>query len=216
MDDEDEGPRELEVPEFRRPEQHALMEKMGRHPWEKRPTESIRQFHGFALYRDLGYYRTHRKVADEIGRDIGTIHRWSSEHDWRERVELWEVERDRRRLEVEMTEQEAARRAEAIAGRAMLRKGLQRIQGDPEAGIAALDINDFNAADVAKFVAEGVRIQRLALGMPTDFAKGALHMSFQEVGSLVRELVTGLLPLIPPERHSQAFAIVRNVSRSSG
>lgn len=203
---------ELEV---RNPEAHAEQQRLGRQPWEKRPSESLRAFQAFALYRDLGYYRTHKKVSEELEQSIDTIRKWSVNFDWRERVELWEVERDKRRLEAEMNEQEAARRAEAIAGRAMLRKGLQRIQGDPEAGVDPLDINDFDAADVAKFVAEGVRIQRLALGMPTDFAKGALHMSFQEVGALVRELVSGLLPLIPPERHSQAFAVVRQISRSA-
>jgi hypothetical protein len=211
VSDDANGPYELEV---RKPELHAEQQRLGRHPWEKRPSETLKSFSAFAYYRDLGYYRTHRKVADELGCGIDTVKKWSQTHDWRERVDLWEVERDKRRLEAEMTEQESARRAEAIAGRAMLRRGLQRIQGDPEAGIEAIDVNDFDANDVTKFVAEGVRIQRLALGMPTDFAKGALHMSFQEVGSLVRELVSGLLPLIPAERHQQAFAIVRQISRS--
>lgn len=187
-----------------------------RQPWEKRPTETLKAFTAFALYRDLGYFRSAKKVADDVGIAPDVVRKWMQQHDWRERVELFEVERDRRRLEAEMNEQEAARRAEAIAGRAMMRKALQRLQGDEEANIDALDVNDLDASAVAKFISEGVRIQRLALGMPTDFSKGALHMSFQEVGSLVKELVSGLLPLIPPDRHQQAFLIVRTISRSGG
>jgi len=200
--------------EVRRPEIAAEQARIGRQPWEKRPNETLKAFAAFALYRDIGFNRTGKKVADELGIPLDTVRQWSAANDWRERVELYEVERDRRRMEAELSEQEAARRGEVIAGRAMMRKGLQRIQGDTEAGVDALDVNDFDAADVAKFIAEGVRIQRLGLGMPTDFAKGALHMSFVEVGALVKELVTGLLPLIPPERHQQAFAVVRSISRS--
>lgn len=186
----------------------------GRQPWEKRPNEGMRAFHAFSLYRDLGYYRTHRKVADALGMAEVSIASWSSQHDWVDRVELYEVERDRRRLEAEMSSQEQARQAEGVAARALLRKALQRLQGDEE--VFALDANELDASDVAKFVAEGIRIQRLALGMPTDFSKGALSMTFNEVQNLVRELVHGLLPLIPPEKHPQAIAIVRGVSATGG
>lgn len=185
----------------------------GRQPWEKRPSEGMRAFHAFSLYRDLGYYRTHRKVAEALGMAEQSIASWSSQHDWVERVELYEVERDRRRLEAEISAQEQARQAEGVASRALLRKALQRLQGDED--VFALDANELDAGDVAKFISEGIRIQRLALGMPTDFSKGALSMTFNEVQNLVRELVHGLLPLIPPEKHPQAIAIVRGVSASS-
>jgi hypothetical protein len=202
--------------EVRRPELAAEQARIGRQAWEKRPSETLKSYTAFALYRDLGFNRTGKKVADELGIPADTVRAWSATHDWVERVELYEVERDRRRMEAELSEQEAARRGEVIAGRAMMRKGLQRIQGDDEAHIDALDVNDFDAADVAKFIETGVRIQRMGLGMPTDFAKGALHMSFVEVGALVKELVTGLLPLIPPDRHQQAFSVVRSITRSGG
>lgn len=191
-------------------------QRLGRQPWEKRPSESLKAFTAFALYRDLGYYRTHQKVSDEIGVSMAVIKDWSRDHAWRDRIELYEVERDRRRLEAEMDEQQAARRTEAIAGRTMLRKGLQRLQGDTQNNVFHLDPNELDAADVSRFIAEGVRIQRLALGMPTDFSKGAFSMSLQEVGNLVRELVHGLMPLIPPERHQQAFTIVRTITQSQG
>ena len=183
-------------------------------PWEKRPSESLRAFHAFSLYRDLGYYRTHQKVADALGMTLSPVAKWAAANDWAERVELYEIERDRRRLEAEMTEQEQARRAEGVAARAMMRKALQRLQGE-EGEVIPLDPNEMDSSDVAKFITEGVRLQRLALGMPTDFSKGALSMSFNEVQNLVRELVHGLLPLIPPEKHPQAVAIVRGISATS-
>lgn len=186
-----------------------------RQPWEKRPSETLKAFHAFSLYRDLGFYRTHQKVADALDITVGHISKWAAEHDWGERVELYEVERDRRRLEAEMTAQEQARQAEGIAARALLRKALQRLQGE-EGEVIPLDANELDAGDVAKFITEGVRLQRLALGMPTDFSKGALSMTFQEVQNLVRELVHGLLPLIPAEKHPQAVAIVRGISATSG
>jgi len=33
---------------------------------------------------------------------------------------------------------------------------------------------------------------------------------------LVKELVSGLLPLIPPDKHQQAFVVVRQISRTGG
>lgn len=207
---------ELLDPQTARAERKQAIEaeqvRAGRQPWEKRPSESMRAFTAFALYRDLGYHRTHKKVAEELGVGVDAIHGWSSEHDWRERVELYEVERDKRLLEAEMTEQKAARQAEGIAARAMIRKGLQRVNGDEDAGVIPIDPNEMDSGDVVKFISEGVRLQRMSLGMPTDLSKSALTMSFQEVGQLVRELVQGLLPLIPPERHQQAFTVVRGVT----
>ena len=191
----------------------AAQERLGRHPWEKRPSETLKAYHAFSLYRDLGFYRTHRKVGEAMGLSTEHISQWASKHQWTDRIELYEVERDRRRLEAEMTAQDQARQAEGVTARAMLRKALQRLQGDDET--LALDANELDASDVAKFVSEGIRIQRLALGMPTDFSKGALSMTYKEVENLVRELVHGLLPLIPQEKHPQAIAIVRGISATS-
>ena len=46
----------------------SKMNREGRLPWERQPTETAKAFYAFTLYRDLGYKRSLAKVRQEYGK----------------------------------------------------------------------------------------------------------------------------------------------------
>lgn len=68
--------------------------------WEQRPNESAVAYQAFCTYRDMGYKRSLSKVARELSKSKPLMQRWSANHEWVERVEAWDREEDRVRLEV--------------------------------------------------------------------------------------------------------------------
>lgn len=55
-------------------------------PWQRRPTESIQAYDAFRVYMKV---RTLEKTCKELGKSWQLISRWSSQHDWVERVKLF-------------------------------------------------------------------------------------------------------------------------------
>ena len=59
--------------------------------WERQEGESARAYEAFCLYRDLGPERSLAKVGQELGKSVSLMERWSSEHDWVDRVKALEA-----------------------------------------------------------------------------------------------------------------------------
>jgi hypothetical protein len=59
--------------------------------WERQEPESARAYEAFCHYRDLGPSRSLAKVGQELGKSVGLMERWSSEHDWVARVRALEA-----------------------------------------------------------------------------------------------------------------------------
>ena len=64
-------------------------------PWDRQPEESDTQWNAFQIYRDMGYGRTMKKVADKLGVSPATIYAYSRKNDWAERIQQWDVYEDR-------------------------------------------------------------------------------------------------------------------------
>lgn len=63
-------------------------------PWDRRTNESAAAHGAFLIYRDLGPDRTFEKTCEELVRKPSyrrQLSRWSSEHDWPERVAAWDA-----------------------------------------------------------------------------------------------------------------------------
>lgn len=102
-----------------------------RMPWEREEGESDPAWQAFRIYRDLGLVRSTAKVRDEVKKNLRLIHRWSSAHHWRERVEAWDCEQDRVIRAENLLAIRTMQRRHATAGRFMMSRGLQRLQRIP-------------------------------------------------------------------------------------
>jgi len=59
--------------------------------WERQEGESARAYEAFCLYRDLGPERSLAKVGQALGKSVSLMERWSSEHEWVDRVKALEA-----------------------------------------------------------------------------------------------------------------------------
>jgi hypothetical protein len=166
-------------------------------PWERRATESRAAFEAFALYRDMGPGRSHRRVAETLGKTVGVIAFWSHRHAWVARCDLWDQELDR-------TRQAAARQAieEMAARHATLASSLLTKVGWR---LLAVEAADLTVDQALRALEVGVRIEREARGLR---AADAPSISVQQ------QLVTsGTGPTIAEfvRQHPEALAPVVEV-----
>lgn len=64
-------------------------------PWERHTGDSAKVWAAFVIYRDMGPGRSLRAVCSDMGKDISQMSRWSTRHNWKQRVEAFDREQDR-------------------------------------------------------------------------------------------------------------------------
>jgi hypothetical protein len=126
-------------------------------PWDRIPGESRQAWSAFCAYRDMGPTRSHVKVAQESGKDVTLMHRWSVRWSWVDRSDAWDVEQDRLRqstMAAELTEM--ARRQVQIA---------TWLQNAGLAALQALKAETLTPSEMVRLIEAGVRIEAQARGI---------------------------------------------------
>lgn len=181
-------------------------------PWERRAVgESAAAFAAFCRYRDLGP----RRSLDEVDRQLypppapgqrrtsasrrrrGQISDWSRAHDWVTRAAAWDAHLDceARLAHVEAVREMGVRHAQVA--RALQERAL--------AALESLSPADLAAHEILRFLVESARLERLALGEPTD-------RTSQEVSGgapVVVEVVERIVPVRGDDRPIQSPTSVR-------
>lgn len=67
--------------------------------WERQESDTRKSYEAFCVYRDMGGKRSFEKVYQEYAKSIPLLKRWSSEHNWQERVQAWDDYQDSLRQE---------------------------------------------------------------------------------------------------------------------
>ncbi len=137
--------------------------------WGKQPRETALSFAYFQKYRNMpAAERTLRRVAKELGRNETLIQDRAKRWRWAERVDLWDAHLE----EVAVKSQEDAVREMnerhatlAVEG---LTRVLQRITGDDEAGIQAIDVSRLTAQDCARLTEVLSKLERLSRGAESE------------------------------------------------
>lgn len=128
-------------------------------PWEQQ-NESSKAFEAFVTYRDLGSCRSTAKVAQKLGKTKTLIDRWSTKHNWVERVLAWDKEQDRFVRDNNLKEISKMRKEHAELASKTLSKALEALEN--------LLIEDIRPGDIAKLIEVGVKVERLSLGETTE------------------------------------------------
>lgn len=197
-----------------------------RQPWDRQEDESSKAFEAFVLYRDMGSQRSLMKVAQSLHETSprkGTVEsvkthlaQWSVRHKWVERIEAYEIAEDRRQRLAREEEIEAMRGRHTRAGEALTTIASLRLLGSrddvPGVGkINRINPNDLRPDDVARMLVEGIKVERLSRGLPTDLTKSLDTISLREMSEIVAELVDAALPRIPQEQHEGYLREVREI-----
>ncbi len=117
--------------------------------------ERKRHFHAFEIYRDLGYGRTYREVARQIGSSPQSVCRWARDFDWESRLADYNV----------IVKEKKAAGALMVTGDDPVTKKMVRMLEQAEALIDGVFVKDAtgklspkvtvkNADDLIKLIAE--------------------------------------------------------------
>jgi hypothetical protein len=148
-------------------------------PWDRRPRESDPAWQAFVAYRDSEIPRSIRRTAEQLAKSRQLVGRWSTEHDWQDRVAAWDLEQDRQRREAMAKENvEAGRRHAQIAAGALQAAAavnlewLDRLrkQGDLPQALKGMTFEDLSElmVKVNRTVPRLIVGERLARGMTTE------------------------------------------------
>jgi hypothetical protein len=181
-------------------------------PWDRRHGETAKQFQAFAIYRDLTpNIRSIEKTAEILGKSSRTLQPWSSANDWVERAQAYDVEMDRRARQAREDERAAFERRQVAAGAGLSTLGMRRILGDEREGIEPAKPEELDTMTAARLIEIGVRIERLARGMPTDLTKDLDKLTAEEASAIIREVVAAAAARIPEEEHEAFLLEVRAI-----
>lgn len=127
-----------------------------RQPWEMQPTDTPKSWEAFQVYRDMGKTRSLQKVADTLHKSKNLVGRWSTKHNWQERIEAWEFEQDRL-IRQELTKDIGSmRKRHANIAVAMLVKAANALQKIPD--------DEVKASDISRMVETASKLERLSRG----------------------------------------------------
>lgn len=124
--------------------------------WERQPEETPRAFEAFVVYRDLGANRSHRKTAQELGKNCTTISEWSAKYDWVKRAAAWDAEQDRIARNEMLAEMASTRKRQRKQAQRMQEKGMELLE--------SISIGDAKLSEVVSLLKAGMEQERIAIG----------------------------------------------------
>ena len=160
--------------------------------WERQPYETNDAYAAFLLFRDMGPFgRSIRAVARQIGRTPTVPRRWHQQYLWEERAGAWDDDQRRQLDERNKDMQDRAVKNHFAISQKLINQVLNVLNN--QAGQKIPDARILQQAAIA--LNQGIRHNRLALGLPTDitqndqYLKGLLEeaMATQEQLRLILE-----------------------------
>lgn len=179
--------------------------------WERQEGETARAFEAFGIYRDLGPGRSIAKVGEILGKSDQALEPWSATWGWGERSLAWDDEADRNQRKRDAEERALSRRRmlddHGRAGRAMVAIGASALQrfdaSDPaNAAAARAAIGQLSAAEAARLIETGAKMERLARGESTE------RLEIREAMDWVEGFIDLSLSYLPRESHDAFLADV--------
>ena len=138
--------------------------------WEKQAGEGGRVYEYFCAYRDMGPGRSLAKLWRELGKkpSLTRLEDLSVRHGWVKRAEAYDLYLDSlRRQEQEEAIRAMARRHAELAV-AFLEKVAERLE--------AINPEELKPADLIRWLAEAVKVERLARGEPTEIQSTEINL----------------------------------------
>jgi hypothetical protein len=168
-----------------------------RESWEKLKGESYKAWEAFTVYRDMGPTRTLARAGQHLGKGRAIIEEWSAKHHWVDRASDYDEYLDRQQREVMEDARRKMLETHAEVASTMVAKASQRLTGDPDNNVLALNVNRLSPQDVARWLELGSKTERLARGEPTEFIRGALYVAPEELSRIAGGLIEIALRHIP-------------------
>lgn len=122
-------------------------------PWERQPKETEKAYEAFLVYKNLGPGRTFTAVAKKLHKSCTLVRRWATTWKWKERVELYDRENDRKAQREAQEAQKEMVRTHIKIGGALQKKALQALD--------KLDPEEMGPGSIKEFIRLGTQLERL-------------------------------------------------------
>ena len=138
-----------------------------RQPWDQRDTDTSHSYRAFLVYRDLGVKRSLRRAAEvfyelddvqEGHTKLRQMKHWSTNHQWRIRVNAWDVHLQRIDEDEQVQAAHDMHRRHAAIATLALQKAAERLK--------QLNPETLTARDAITYLEAAVRVERQARGEP--------------------------------------------------
>jgi hypothetical protein len=130
--------------------------------YDRQAGETNPAFEAFALYRDMGINRSLDAVAKKLSKSLTLMGRWSGQHNWVERVSLYDDYLDvqaRKKFEADTIKRKADMlKRHALTGKILQQKGVDYLT-DAKKGIE-------KSSDAITAISKGIEIERKSEGLP--------------------------------------------------
>jgi len=129
-------------------------------PWERQDGESAKAFEAFRTYRDLGPSRSIAKACSVLrgpGFSRDMFKTWSARWKWVNRAAQWDSYLDEQRRKETENEITKMNKRHAEAAKMFQSKAIERLRN--------INLEEIDASQAIRFLAEGVKIERLAMGI---------------------------------------------------
>jgi hypothetical protein len=159
-----------------------------RNSWDQLPEESAKAFRAFALYRDMGWDRSVKKVVLEWTKSRSLIYRWSIRYQWKERAQDWDVYQDqlgqaqaiRTRLAMNKATLEIAQDMQAKAMRGYQALETVRKVKDPVTGEEKMELA-IKPADLLRILEASHKLAKDVLGKADEDRVAEIQVIFGSV-----------------------------------
>jgi len=173
--------------------------------WERQQNEGPEAFEAAHIYIEMGEGRSTYKVADQVGKSIALIQRWSSQHDWVERARAFDNYLLRRDLEELEADRVKARKRHAQVSKGFQARVIERLNALTPQEVASIPL-----WQLVKIWDIAVKNELLSLGQPTSRSGGDTATALQERLRVIarQKWDEGKIkyPTLTVERRRQLFA----------
>lgn len=141
--------------------------------WLRQPYESKQAYEAFTLYRDMGFKRSQVAVAAKLGKSTTLIARWGSLWHWMRRVNAWDDHLDYEATQAAFEEIVEMRKRHINIATALQVKGFQDFD--------KLDPNELKPSERLNYIQEGVKLERISRGEPSEIQEASAGKEPQKV-----------------------------------
>jgi hypothetical protein len=154
-----------------------------RNLWDRCPNETAKAFHAFTLYRDAGFERSIRRLAESLHKSHQRMYQLSVRYNWRDRVRAWDDFQDQLSQIETIKQRVELGRTSLMLAHAMTTKAQQ--------GMAALAVVTKNGMlgikprDLISLIEASFRVQNRLLGSADQDQVAKIEVYFGDAESVL-------------------------------
>lgn len=135
----------------------------GRDLWDRLPGERSKVYQRFEVYRDIGPQRTMTAAARLLKLSYPTVLDNAQRFAWVERAEAWDKEMERTRAFAHRDAVAEMKKRQVQESKALQHKAVERLK--------TMELSELKPRDVLSFITEAAKMERMALGQPTEIVQ---------------------------------------------